>query len=929
MVFTLYTYTRTVPTMRHPFLRSIFRLCFFALLAGSLSCGSCDEGAVNINNASDAALNPDTDGGATDGGATDASDTAPDDVGDADNSDTDAQTCATNLCGGQCCGSGQECVEDQCLAACMGTRCGDDFGLCCTGSQLCLGGGCVVPGDDCERTEDCPVNAICEPTAGKCVPRDAVEVCEFVPPVGQFTPEIDCAWPPANLQVDPNRDRVVVTPVVGNLTDDNGDGLTNTDDIPDIAFLSRTGGCCNNPATLRIISGQCKDDGSTTEIASLNSAQMINDGALALGDLTGNGVPELVAISHTGNADSTNNRETPQGAVAWTRTADDGSTWEVLWRNETYPTKNVHSNGGATIGLADLDGNGEAEVIVGNVVLNGQTGALKWDGNVTSGGSGGIGNNAFLGPASAVGDVDLDGNQEVAAGNTLYDFDGTVLWTYQYTGASSGCQGNLGCDGFNAIANFDSDPEAEIVIVRSGDVYVLNHDGTLVWKKEIPRDDCSRNESGPPTVADFDGDGRPEIGTAGADFYAVMDMDCDPATAPGGTVQQGCDSNFDGVLWAKPNQDCSSRATASSVFDFEGDGKAEMVYADEDTFRIRAGADGTLLYEDATHNSNTRIEMPVVADVDNDGNSEVVIPSDTNKALKIWGDSEDNWVRTRRIWNQHGYSVTNINEDGSIPAQPQANWQNGRLNNYRQNTQPGGVFDAPDLAVESIGLGGACTGAATANVTVTVANRGALGEPAGIPVNVVVEHNGNTTAIATLQTTQRLLPGQTETLSTTWTIPSGFWQDGFVLRAAIDPDGQINECDETNNELDGDSASLGVSQAGLVVDTLDVVDFSCGNTREVTVDLSIENASAATIAADVPILIEAQGPNSTDTVATVRTQGALAPGETEQLSVDWMAPASYLGGSFSVTATVDADGEVFDCDVKNTATASASCIPDG
>jgi hypothetical protein len=913
--------------MRQPFQKALPRLFVLVLLAGSFSCGSCDEGTVNTNNATDAALNPD-------GGPTDVSDTDPDDVGDVIEGDTDAQSCATTMCGGECCASGEECVDDQCLAACSGTRCGDDLGLCCTGAELCLGDGCVLPGADCERTEQCPVNAICEPTVGKCVPRDAVEVCEFVPPVGQFTPELDCAWPPSDLQVNGGRIHVVVSPIVGNLTDDNDDGLTNTDDVPDIAFLSRSPGCCNKPATLRIISGECNDDGTTQEIASLNGAQMINDSPLALGDLTNNGVPELVTISHNGSTGN-NNTQQPQGVVVWTRTADDGSTWEVLWRNTDYPTWNVHTRGGAAISLADLDGNGEAEVIVGNVVLNGQTGDLKWDGNVTSGGTGGIGNNAFLGPASAVADIDLDGNQEVAAGNTLYDHDGTVLWTYEYTSSGSACQGPLTCDGYTAFANFDADPEGEVVIVRQGEVFVLNHDGTLLWKKQIPWDDCTNgqgereNESGPPTVADFDGDGRAEIGTAGADFYAVMDMDCDAAAAPGGTVQGDCDPNFDGVLWAKPNQDCSSRATASSVFDFEGDGKAEMVYADENTFRIRAGADGALLYEDNSHSSNTRIEMPLVADVDNDGNSEIVVPSATGQALKIWGDSEDNWVRTRRVWNQHSYSVTNIDEDGSIPAHPEANWRNGRLNNFRQNTQPGGVFDAPDLAVESISLGGACTGADTANVTVTVANRGALGEPAGIPVNVAVEHDGNTTVIDTLQTTQRLLPGQTEVLSTLWTIPDGFWQDGFVLRAGIDPDGEINECDETNNELDGDSASLAVDQAGLIVDTLEVVDGACGDTSAVTINFTVENSSTETIAADVPILVEAESAGSTDTVATVRTQSALAPGESEQLSVDWTVPSSYVGGYFDVTATVDADGEVFECDAKNTATASASCFPDG
>ena len=29
---------------------------------------------------------------------------------------------------------------------------------------------------------------------------------------------------------------------------------------------------------------------------------------------------------------------------------------------------------------------------------------------------------------------------------------------------------------------------------------------------------------------------------------------------------------------------------------------------------------------------------------------------------------KEGWAPARRIWNQHAYSVTNINEDGSLPT---------------------------------------------------------------------------------------------------------------------------------------------------------------------------------------------------------------------------------------------------------------------
>ena len=717
--------------------------------------------------------------------------------------------CAPNcpsgiVCDGVCCGEGQVCEQDRCLGPCEGTRCGDDLGLCCEGEQVCFAQTCIDPGDPCQTTEQCPPEEICEPSLQRCLPREGTNVCEFRPPVGQFNPELGCRWTSQGLDINPERGDVVATPIVINLTDDNGDGQTNTDDTPDIAFLTYDLDlrCCNTDATLRVVSGACHPAGTMETLASLNEPSMDNSAGIAAGDLNGDGVAEIVAIGMfaTNNAGT---RNLPQGVIVWERIADDGSQWRVLWTNPTYPTFNVHTRGGALISLADLEGDGQPEVIVGNVVLNGQNGELKWDGVVTSEGTGGIGNNAFLGPYATVTDLDLDGTREVIAGNTVYNADGAVRWTHTYERPDNDetCSGNLPCDGFSAAANFDEDPQGEVVIVRVGQVFVLNHDGTLLWRKDIPVDDCEFNESGPPTVADFDGDGRPEIGTAAADFYVVLDLDCDVEPLPDGCASAG-------VLWAVPNQDCSSRVTASSVFDFEGDGKAEMVYADETTFRIFDGTTGAILYEDATHGSHTRVEMPVIADVDNDGNSEIVIPENGSRegtpGLEIFKDARDNWVRTRRIWNQHAYSVTNVTEDGQLPAAPNPNWTNGRLNNFRQNVQPAGLFDAPDLTVRAITPDTSqCGNALTLNMEVVVANDGALSVPPGVLIRMDAIGDGQAIPIGTTTTTTRLLPGQTERFGATFQVPDEF-PDTVTLQVRIDPEEEINECIEDNNVLSTD-----------------------------------------------------------------------------------------------------------------------------
>jgi hypothetical protein len=706
--------------------------------------------------------------------------------------------------------------------------------------------------------------------------------------VGDFDPTIGCRWTPPEAPLGATAEEieiaamseVVMTPSVANLTDDNGDGVTDVLDTPDLVFVSfnyEANGCCTRRGVVRVVSGGCNGDGTMTTHATLKGLAandwIGNSTGIALAnlhpdDMTTERIPEIVATFKNG------------GTIAWRRTADDGTAWEVMWQNDALPTSQ-HTRGGAQPSIADLNADGRPEVIIGNVVLDGLTGkgpgdvdlpaeALAWDGRdleaTMPGANLGIGNNAFLGPASTVADLDRDGLQEVIAGNTVYNYDGSERWTYEYTTINSSCGGSLDCDGYNAVGNFDDDDEGEVVIIRLGELFILNHDGSAVsgiplpiripgapgdvaaptyapaayvpseplydedgdllpperilcgGDLQLPAYDVAgnpilsegsqvvvrtsgANESGPPTVADFDGDGFAEIGTASSTAYVVFDFQCtgDPRPA-------GCDRDHEWVRWMVENDDCSSRVTGSSVFDFEGDGSAEVVYADETSFRIFNGSDGTILYEDTTHSSNTRVEMPIVVDVDNDGKSEVVIPEPNTRAdrggIEIWEDSDNNWVRTRRIWNQHAYSVTNVTEDGQIPRVPEPNWTRSRLNNFRQNVQPGGLFDAPDFVVQEIFRLDCDQSHYT--LAVVVGNEGSLSVPPGILTHVVV-----TTAdsmvfdLGAVPTSDWLLPGRSELLEVAFEIPDGLEVTGVVVSATVDDDGmggqQYNECNDDNN----------------------------------------------------------------------------------------------------------------------------------
>ncbi len=158
------------------------------------------------------------------------------------------------------------------------------------------------------------------------------------------------------------------------------------------------------------------------------------------------------------------------------------------------------------------------------------------------------------------------------------------------------------------------------------------------------------------------------------------------------------------TLWSRTTQDATSGITGSSVFDFEGDGVAEVVYADEVTLWIFNGPDGQVKLQYTEHTSNTWLEYPVISDVDGDGAAEIVWGHNPyqDQALAYYGisviaDAKDSWQPTRQIWNQHAYSIVNVDDDATIPATPAVNWQS--YNNFRSAdlAAAGEPGDAPDL----------------------------------------------------------------------------------------------------------------------------------------------------------------------------------------------------------------------------------------
>jgi hypothetical protein len=198
-------------------------------------------------------------------------------------------------------------------------------------------------------------------------------------------------------------------------------------------------------------------------------------------------------------------------------------------------------------------------------------------------------------------------------------------------------------------------------------------------------------------------------------------------------------------------------------------------------------------------------------DVDNDGNAEIVVAANnystagsTTKGIRVFKDASDNWVGTRRIWNQHAYHVTNIDEDGSVPDVQVLNWTAPGLNNFRQNVQGDGLFNAPNFEIEISEVVATTCAQTGVVIRFQLKNTGSIGVRSGtVPVSVYITLEGQETLIETVTNTQNLGPGAEENFEILWAAPSSAANQNFDVRIVADDDGaggqSHNECHEDDN----------------------------------------------------------------------------------------------------------------------------------
>lgn len=248
--------------------------------------------------------------------------------------------------------------------------------------------------------------------------------------------------------------------------------------------------------------------------------------------------------------------------------------------------------------FADLDGDGQPEIIVGSDALY----AWRLNGNLLPGFPV-RGGNAFASQPAIV-DWNADGRLEIIVGS-----DDDALHAFRASGQSlPGWPRYTKGDVYSSpwTGDLDKDGRLEVLVGSDdGKVYAWREDGTFPagWPQQT-----QGFVSASPALADIDADGHLEVLVGSWDHHVhIWRADGNPF--PGWPQKTGH------VLWSAP-----------SIGDLDGDGRLEIVAASDQVYVWRS--DGSLMNGWPQPTRSFCVASPTLADLTGDGKMEVIVASE-------------------------------------------------------------------------------------------------------------------------------------------------------------------------------------------------------------------------------------------------------------------------------------------------------------
>ncbi len=480
--------------------------------------------------------------------------------------------------------------------------------LVCPKQSVCTDGQCVPIKGSCTTNADCSGDsfccldeASCDENVNQCVPYSAENpsdsACMFKTKPGIFEAAVQCYWVP-EPDASPEHNEVISSVSVGWYR--NKQGVNK----PLIAFASGASSSSNTNGYIRLIHPETCE---TLESIPITNDNSVTSHTMNGADIDGDGYLEFVVRNEKKTMvyhwDETQQKHVPIVTAA----------------NIAKTDLN------ATFSFHDINGDGIIEIVAPG------GGVMTVNGDILSEPK----YNVSIITSPTVGDFNHDGVVEFVDANMVYQWKESA-WQLIAT---------LGVSGTNiqsAYADFGTPGEtfdlkkldgiAEVVLVTSNSLSIWAIFDSTGTQLPSPRNVFTFNYDGwcgyPPVIADVNNDGLPEIGLGTKASFRAYDPKCNEEEVS----SKRCAGI--GYIWEKWNDDSSGQAGASA-FDFDGDGRLELLNGDEGYTRVYDGLTGEVLFSNY-RSSITSLEYPVIADVDNDGSTEIVIVSDLysyNRAL--------------------------------------------------------------------------------------------------------------------------------------------------------------------------------------------------------------------------------------------------------------------------------------------------------